>query len=41
LILTILTYGSEVCGLNDSTKLEGTHFRQTILGMRSQTKTFY
>jgi len=41
LILTILTYGSEVCGLNDSTKLEGTPFRQTISGMRSQTKTFY
>jgi len=40
LILPIFNYGLEVCGLNDSTKLEGTHiqFCKHILGVRGQTQ---
>ena len=38
--LPILNYGSEFCGLNDSTKLEGIHihFCKHILGFRGQTQ---
>mgnify|MGYP000265360145 CR=1 FL=1 len=40
LILPFLNYGSEVWGLNDSTKLEGIHihFCKHILGVRGQTQ---
>ena len=40
LSLPILNYGSEVWGLNDSTKLEGIriHFCKHILGVRGQTQ---
>ena len=40
LILPILNYGSEVWGLNDSTKLEGIHihFCKNSLDVRGQTQ---
>ena len=40
MILPFLNYGSEVWGLNDSTKLEGIHihFCKHILGVRGQTQ---
>ena len=36
MFVPILNYGSEVWGLNDSTKLEGMHIH--VLGVRGQTR---